>query len=169
MWTFNEPVFLLALVLAAVPIAFSTLLSTGLPWVVIGVVAIAVQFGGSLSTKSLVLISAPALSWLGLSIATGNRELFFSYTMYLATASALPHSGQSILRGTAAGFCVVVPFMIIRILQDAPRNVLQLEFGVALVILELALAANMIGRKSIPQRTVLSAAASLLAFASLSL
>ena len=144
----------------------------GPPWTVIGVVAIVAQMLGGVSIGSLALV-LPSLCWLGLAHATGNRELFFPYTMYLASCVALrgfDRSGSTALLG---GGAIVGVFMIIRILQQATPRVLTVEFAVAAAILALVLNAEAWSRRHAARaaghawRAAIVAASSLLAYASL--
>lgn len=146
----------------------------GPPWTVIGVVAILAQMVGGVRMEWLALV-LPSLCWLGLSHATGNRELFFPYTMYLASCVALrgfDRSGSTALLG---GGAIVGVFMIIRILQQATPRVLAVEFAVAATILALVLNADSWSRRHgerAPRsslRAAIVVASSLLAYASLAL
>ena len=124
----------------------------GPPWAVIGAVAVVLLALGGIRIESLALM-VPSLAWLGLSHATGNRELFFPYTMYLASCVALRATERTPWLGPLGGAAIVAAFMVIRILQQATVRVLVVEFVVAAAIL----------------RAAIVAASSLLAYASLAI
>lgn len=146
----------------------------GPPWTVIGVVAVVVQTLGGVRVDSLAFI-VPSLAWLALSHATGNRELFFPYAIYVASAVAVTAAGRPTWLGPVGGAGVVVTFMVIRILQQATVRVLAVEFVVAAAILALVLTARSWSQRHVTHvpRIVSDAAivvtSSLLAYASLAL
>jgi len=113
----------------------------GPPWAVIGAIAVVLLALGGIRTESLALM-VPSLAWLGFSHATGNRELFFPYTMYLASCVALRDSQRASWLGPLGGAAIVAAFMIIRILQQATVRVLVVEFVVAAAILALVVVAG---------------------------
>jgi hypothetical protein len=122
----------------------------GPPWTVIGAIAVVAQTLGGVRIDSLALL-VPSLAWLALSHATGNRELFFPYTMYLASCVALRDSQRATQRsaglGPLGGAAIVATFMVIRILQQATARVLTVEFAVAAAILALVLVARSWSRR----------------------
>ena len=152
----------------------------GPPWTVIGAVAVVLLALGGIRIESLALM-VPSLAWLGLSHATGNRELFFPYTMYLASCVAMRGSDRAGLAtwlGPLGGAAIVAAFMIIRILQQATVRVLVVEFVVAAVILALVIAAGSWSRGRVAHvappatfawRAAIVATSSLLAYASLAI
>ena len=101
---------------------------------------------------------APGLVWLAAAGATGDRRLYFCYSMYFAVRMAG-------LRGGAAGAAMVALFLAIRALQTAPGAVLLEEALVAAAILWIALLLHRAARRP----TAVSIAASLLACAGLAL
>ena len=144
------------------------------PWTVIGVVAILALMPGGVRIESLAL-AVPSLFWLGLSHATGNRELFFPYAMYLASCVALRDSDRAAWPGTLGAGLIVGVFMIIRTLQQATVRILAVEFAVAAAILTLVIMARSWIRRNAARpaqyawRAAIAAASSLLAYASLAL
>ena len=149
----------------------------GPPWAVIGAIAVVAQTLGGVRMESLALV-VPSLAWLGLSHATGNRELFFPYTMYLASCVALRESRRAAWLGPLGGAVVVAAFMVIRILQQATVRVLVVEFVVAAAILALVLVARWWSRRHGKQvahvtpfawQAAIVVASSLLAYASLAI
>jgi hypothetical protein len=156
----------------------ATHLWCGPPWTVIGALAILAQMLGGVRIESLALV-VPSLVWLGLSHATGNRELFFPYSMHLASCVALREAPRAAERvawpGAIGGGVVVAAFMIIRILQQATVRVLAVEFVVAAAILAVVVMANSWHRRRVTPiapivwTTAIVVASSLLAYASLAL
>ncbi len=146
----------------------ATHLFGGPPWTVIGVIAILAQILGGSRIESLAL-AVPSLAWLALSHATGNRELFFPYTMYLASCVALRTAGRAAWLGPLGGAAIVAAFMVIRILQHATVRVLAVEFVVAATILALVLVAPRWSGNRLTRDATLVVAASLVAYASLAL
>ena len=149
----------------------------GPPWAVIGALAVVLLALGGIRIESLALM-VPSLAWLGLSHATGNRELFFPYTMYLASCVALRATERTPWLGPLGGAAIVALFMVIRILQQATLRVLVVEFVVAAAILALVVVAGSWSRRRLAHvapptnfacRAVIVAASSLLAYASLAI
>jgi len=145
----------------------------GPPWAVVGMIAfiahILPQMTGGFRGKALILV-VPSLFWLAFFYATGNRELFFPYSMYLASGVALRGAERSPWLGVLGGGAVVTVFMMIRILQNATSRVLLVEFVIAAGILALALAArSWIRTHSIARDALITVMSSLLAYASLAL
>ena len=150
----------------------------GPPWTVIGAIAVVAQTRGGVRIDSLALV-VPSLAWLALSHATGNRELFFPYTMYLASCVALWDSQRATQRaaglGPLGGAAIVAAFMVIRILQQATARVLTVEFVVAAAILALVLVARSWSRRDglhvtpYAWQAAIVVTSSLLAYASLAI
>jgi hypothetical protein len=149
----------------------------GPPWTVIGAIAVVAQTLGGVRIESLALV-VPSLAWLALSHATGNRELFFPYTMYLASCVALRDSQRAAWLGPLGGAAIVAAFMVIRILQQATVRVLAVEFVVATAILALVVVAGSWSRRRVTHiataahfawLAAIVAASSLLAYASLAI
>jgi hypothetical protein len=153
----------------------------GPPWTVIGALAVVAQTLGGVRIESLALV-VPSLAWLALSHATGNRELFFPYTMYLASCVALRDSQRATERapwlGPLGGVAIVAAFMVIRILQQATARVLAVECVVAAAIFALVVVAGSWSRRHgvavtppahFAWQATLVVTASLLAYASLAI
>ncbi len=120
----------------------------GPPWAVIGALAVVLLAFRGVRIESLALM-VPSLAWLALSHATGNRELFFPYTMYLASCVALRDSQRAAWLGPLGGAVVVAAFMVIRILQQATVRVLAVELVVAAAILALVVATGSWSRRRV--------------------
>jgi len=145
----------------------------GTPWAIVGMIAFMAQiftqvFSG-IRPESLLLV-VPSLIWLVLFRVTGNRELFFPYTMFLATGVAVRAVERSPWLGMLGGGAVVTAFMVIRVLQNATTRVLAVELVIAAAILACAVAArSMSERQAILRDAAIVAVSSLLAYASLAL
>lgn len=111
----------------------------GPPWTVVAAMAFAVLgVSGSRQDgtwRKLLWLILPSLGWLAAFWATGNRELFFPFTMYLAAHAALTVSGRGLSPACVAGGLVVAVFLVIRVLQAATPSVLAVEAVAAGVIL----------------------------------
>jgi hypothetical protein len=134
----------------------------------VGVVAILAQVSGGIGLESLLLVTA-SLVWLAATMATGNRELFFPFTMHLAACAALVAARQSPRAGWLGGGAVIAAFMVIRVLQQATARVLAVELVVATGILAFALMARPWSRRETGREAAIVVAAALLAYASLAL
>jgi len=152
----------------------------GPPWTVIGALAVVLLALGGIRIESLAIV-VPSLAWLALSHTTGNRELFFPYTMYLASCVAMRGSDRADRAewlGPLGGAAIVAVFLVIRILQQATLRVLAVEFVVAAAILALVLVACLWRRRHGEQvarvtplawQAAIVVASSLLAYASLAM
>jgi hypothetical protein len=140
----------------------------GPPWTVIGMIAFIAQSFLGVSLHSLAVL-LPGLLWLALFRVTGDRELFFPYTMYLASHVALGCSQRTVWLASLGGGAVVAAFMLIRVLQNATVRVLAVELVVAVAILAVALVAHAWSRKQAVSDAAIVAGASLLAYACLSI
>ncbi len=140
----------------------------GPPWVAIGVLACVMQVVGDFRLRPLLGI-APALAWAAMHHVTGNRELFFPYSMYLAAHIASQFAGRGWIGSATAGATVVVAFLGIRAVQDATARVLAVEFAVALAILAAVVFSLMATEKRPGAAVVVAALASLAAYAGLAL
>lgn len=138
----------------------------GPPWTAVAAVAIVSQAFVRPQPARLLLM-VPAIAWLGLFHLSGNRELFFPYTMALAAFVSLPLAARGIWLGGLGGGLMIGTFLVIRVVQQAGGRVLAVELAVAAVILAVVLAAatRTRGRGLIEAAVV--AAASLLAYAGL--
>lgn len=138
----------------------------GPPWAVLGAVALVVQAFTRPQSARLLLLT-PALAWLGLFQATGNRELFFPYAMSAAAFASLPLARQTWWRGALGGGLVVVAFLVVRLFQQASGRVLAIELVVAGAILAAVLLVARRTQDRIASDAAIVAGASLLAYAGL--
>lgn len=154
----------------AVELAFvATLQACGGPtWVAIGVLACVVQVVSDFRVQPLLAL-VPAVAWAAGHLVSGNRELFFPFSMYLAAHAAGQAAARGRLTAGAFGGLVVAAFLGVRMLERATPRVLAVECAVATVILAgvLALAPRMSGR--LIASALLSAIASVAAYVGLAL
>lgn len=118
--------------------------------------------GGTLAS------TLPALAWLAASRLTGNRELFFPYSMLLATTALLAAAPSRKALGLLASGGVVAAFLAARVVQHASARVLAVEIAAAVAVLAAAFAIRTI-QPSPACRWWLPAAASVVAYACLAL
>lgn len=163
----------IAFILAELAFLAATHFFGGPPWTVIGTVAFIAQvFIGQafigFRTAPLAML-APSLLWLAGFQATGNRELFFPFTIYLSSFVAVQLADRSIGLGAGGGSMVVCVFMVIRTLQNATPRVLAFELLLASLILAGVLLAHRLAPKRPLWSAVIVVVSSLLAYACLSL
>jgi hypothetical protein len=111
----------------------------GWPWTAIGAAAIALLAAVDLRPSALALVG-PSLVWLAFFRATGNRELFFPFTIHLASLVALRLGRGKPWQGATGGGLIGGLFLAIRAAQQASAKVLGVECVVAVLILKLVLA-----------------------------
>jgi hypothetical protein len=159
---------LVSFIIPALCLLFTTQLFGGQPWAVLCLFALIAQAFTDLRAKALTII-VPSLFWIILFRATGDRELFFPYSMYLAIHVSLLLCSRTFWLGSLGGTLVIATFLAVRFLQNATLRVLAVEFGVAVAILAFALFAYAFSRKYIASHAVVAAVASLIAYACLSI
>jgi len=139
----------------------------GPAWAAVAAAACVAHVVAGFEPAALVA-ALPAVGWLAASRLTGNRELFFPYSMLLATSALLAAPAAKSLAGIAAAGGVVAAFLIARVVQQATARVLAVEVAAAGVVLAAAVAAR--SRLPFPSlRWWLPVAASLAAYACLAL
>lgn len=143
-------------------------LLAGPPATLLGMLAVWAQLLVDGRVRSLGLL-LPSLGWLAASAATGNRELFFPYAMYLAGFVAVRLMTRAAWQAWLGGATVVAAFLVIRILQNATWQVLAVESVAAVAILVVVLAAGTRCRRGSPAEAAVVAAGSLAAYACLGL
>lgn len=140
----------------------------GPPWVAIGVLAFAVQVAADFRLRPLGGL-VPAAAWMAAHWLTGNRELFFPYAMALAAHLAGQCVGRGRLPAGVAGGLVMAAFLVIRVLQSATVPVLAVECAVATLILAVVVTVLPAAQKRPWGPIMVTAGASLLAYAGLAL
>jgi hypothetical protein len=158
----------IAFILAELAFLAATHFFGGPPWTVIGTVAFIAQVFIGFRTAPLAML-APSLFWLAGFHATGNRELFFPFTMYLSSFVAVQLADRSMGLGACGGSMVVCVFMVIRTLQNATPRVLAFELLLASLILAGVLLAHRLAPKRPLWSAVIVVVSSFLAYACLSL
>ena len=98
----------------------------GYPWIIIAFFTLAILYWRGASVRDVSAVCALALVWLLAFKLTGDRRLFFPYSMLFAAAAMLTR-GQWLMQGLAVGLL----FFVIRIYQDASQSVLLVEALVA--------------------------------------
>jgi hypothetical protein len=139
----------------------------GPAWAAVAAVACVAHVIAGLEPAALVA-ALPAVGWLAASRLTGNRELFFPYSMLLATSALLAFPVANSVAGITAAGGVVAAFMVARVVQQATGAVLAVELAAAGGVLAAAVAA----RRYLPSpglRWWLPAAAAFAAYACLAL
>ena len=116
-----------------------------------------------------LLLMACSLIWLVIFRWFFVRQLFFPYTMHLATCALLFASDFEIWRGYIRGMIVVAVFLAIRFLQGATNRVLGIELLVAAVILAFAICFYQLTPKNAVSRAIVVVVASLTAVGGLTL
>lgn len=139
----------------------------GPAWAAVAAVACVAHVIAGFEPAALVA-ALPAIGWLAASRLTGNRELFFPYSMLLATSALLAAPAAKSAAGVAVAGSVVAAFLAARVAQQATGRVLAVELAAAGVVLAAAVAA----RRYLPAQGLrwwLPAAASFAAYACLAL
>ena len=145
----------------------------GPPWTVVAAITFVMlslggrRLGGAWGEP--VWLMLPSLGWLAAFWATGDRELFFPFTMYLAAHASLTVSQRGLVAASVAGGIIVAAFLVIRLLQEAMPRVLAVEAVAATMILAVACLAITRRDRSLFGDGLILAGASLAAFASLQL
>jgi predicted GNAT family N-acyltransferase len=140
----------------------------GPPWVALGVLAFAGQIAAEFRLRPLVGL-APAGFWMAAHQLTGDRDLFFPYAMALAAHLAGQFFGRGRVAAAAAGGLVVAAFLAIRVGQAATAKVLAVEAAVAAAILAVTVAVLPAAVNRPWGAVIVTAIASLLAYAGLAL
>jgi len=140
----------------------------GPPWVVLGVLVMLGQIGVDFRMRPLLGLLV-ALAWLAAAHLTGNRELFFPYSIALAAHLACQFAVRGRLPAAAAAGLVAGAFLAIRLVQGASAGVLAVEAAVAATILAAVVTLVPAARRWPWIRSVITAGASLSACAGLAL
>jgi hypothetical protein len=117
-------------------------------------------------TSSLALI-ASSLTWVVLSRLTVNRQLFFPYTMSLASVVFVQLCDRNFWGGLFGGIAVLATFFVVRTQQNASTRVLFIEFIIATSILALTMTAYSVSPRNLVSRIAITIVVSLLACFSL--
>jgi len=112
---------------------------------------------------------ACSLIWLAIGHWIDFRQLFFPYTIHLATCVLLFGLNFWLWRDYIRGMLVVTVFLAFRFLQGATNLVLSIEFAVAAVILALVMYCYPLTPRNTLSRTIMVIAASLCAVCGLAI
>ena len=140
-----------------------------LPWAIVGFAALLVRPQRNLSIAAMLDFAGIGLAWLGLYCLTGDRRLFFPYTIQFAIQAICWLDGRvrhTAIIGSVAGIGL---FTVIRVLQSATLSVLVVEWMVAVAVLSLIAALWRQSSRTSVARLTLSALGGLLALAGLAL
>jgi len=157
----NRSVFVLCIVATA-------LCFGGTAWAQIFFTAIIFRSRSDIRDERLLLM-AFSLTWLAIGRWMVFRQMFFPYTMHLATCAALFALDFGLWRAYINGLIVVTMFIAIRFMQDATNRVLAIELIVAAIILALAIYVYPMTPRNAVSRTIVVVAASLCAVCSLAI
>jgi len=138
----------------------------GPPWAALYAIALVPVVFTDCRTSSLALI-ASSMTWVVLSRLTANRQLFFPFTMSLASIVFVQLCERNFWRGVFGGISVLAAFFVVRTQQHASPRVLFIEFIVATSILGFAMIAYGLSPRHVLSRIVITILVSLLAFFSL--
>lgn len=104
----------------------------GSAWAAVAAVACLAHLGGGIRAAHLAA-ALPAVAWPVAAVLTGNRELFFPFTMHLAAGAMIAASSRG--TGLLTGGAVVGAFLMIRVAQHASPRVLAVELAAAAAVL----------------------------------
>jgi hypothetical protein len=135
---------------------------TGLwAWAVPGAAAAAAMWRRRAPLEEAAWTAAVAGVWLAASLATGDRRLYFPFSMQLAA------QGACVSKPLGAG--MVALFAVVRLLQGATRGVLMVELLVAAAALGAGLWINSKGESTGGMRVAAGTAGALVALCGLAL
>lgn len=100
----------------------------GLPWACISLVGLLAFIGFGANWREVLLLTLPAMFWLAIFHFTGDRRMFFPFSMLFVACLALRDSWATAME-------IMVLFLVARILQDATIRVLAVELIVGVVAL----------------------------------
>ena len=140
----------------------------GVAWAQVFLTAIVLQSRPEFRDERLLLMAC-SLIWLAIFRWMFVRQLFFPYTLHLATCGVLFASDFEIWRGYIRGLIVVAVFIAIRFLQGATNRVVIIELIVAAVILAFAIGIYQLTPKNAASRVIVVFLSSLAAVAGLAI
>ena len=141
----------------------------GWEWVAPCLIVLAQLSRRRFSVAEVLATAGAGLAWLVLFHFTGNRELYFPYTMQYAVQMAMLSFGGRCWKAGLGGALIVAVFTVARLLQAASAAVLAVELFVAAGVLAIAIAACEPGQGRAASRLAAAAIGSLIAFAGLAL
>jgi hypothetical protein len=148
-------------VLTSIAVAVCSALLGGWEWTLVcSIVLLAVSRRES-TIRAILYTAAVGLFWLAIFRWTGDRRMFFPYSMQYAVQMAC------LTRSATAGGCIVLLFLLIRIGQSATLGVLAVEIVVAAAVLAISFYVHGPKMRGAEWRARVSAVGSVLAFAGL--
>lgn len=128
------PAYLAALLLLGFAIFYG-----GWPWALMAAIWVVALRTGEDGNGSLLQAAVSGLFWLALFHWTGDRRLFFPFSMQVAASAACRWRVQGKWTAVAAGAVVTAVFTAVRLLQSASAHVLGVELVVAAAVLSIGL------------------------------
>lgn len=126
--------------LAAVALLGFAAFYGGLPWALMAAIWIVALRTGEDVNMSMLQAAASGLFWVALFHWTGDRRLFFPFSMQVAAFAACRWRVNGKWTAVATGAVVTTVFTGIRLLQSASAHVLGVELIVAAAVLSIGLA-----------------------------
>lgn len=140
----------------------------GVAWAQVFLTAIVLRSRPEFRDERLLLMAC-SLIWLAIFRWIFVRQLFFPYTMHLASCAVLFASSAETWRGYVRGMIIVAVFIAIRFLQGATNRVLSIELIVAAVILAFAIGFYQLSPKNAASRAIVVVVSSLAAVGGLAI
>jgi hypothetical protein len=119
-----------------IAVAAGCLFLGGWPFALISLVAFCWLSRDGFDTTTVLRTASFGIVWLALFQLTGDRRLFFPFTIQFALHTAFPRPPK--LAGCAG---TVAVFLMVRVLQGATFQVLLVETAVAVAVVAVSLAA----------------------------
>ncbi|QOY87699.1 hypothetical protein [Paludibaculum fermentans] len=126
--------------LAAVALLTSAAFLGGWPWALMAAILVVTLRTRESGGWAMLQAAAGGLFWLALFHWTGDRRLFFPFSMQVAASAACLWRINGKWAAVAVGALVTGVFAGIRLLQSASAHVLGVELIVAAVVLAAGLA-----------------------------
>jgi hypothetical protein len=110
----------------------------GWPFAAISLAVLVVLSRGAFDATTVLLTAGVGMLWLGLFLFTGDRRLFFPFTIQFALQAAFQR--RPAFLGCAG---IVGVFLMIRMVQGATLEVLLVELAVAAAVVGVSMSAYM--------------------------
>lgn len=141
----------------------------GWEWALLCSIVLLALWRADFQAASVLASVAVSMLWLALYVWTGDRRLFFPYSMQLAVQMSCLLRGRVERAAAAGGGGIIAVFLAIRIAQSATAGVLFVEFLVAVLAMAISLPVYARSSNSRKSRIFAGALGSALAFAGLGL
>jgi hypothetical protein len=126
--------------LAAVVLLGCAAFYGGWPWALMAAILVVALRAGEDDNVSMLQAAAGGLFWVALFHWTGDRRLFFPFSMQVAAYAACRCRVNGKWTAVAAGAVVTAVFAGIRLVQSASAHVLAVELIVAAAVLSIGMA-----------------------------